>query len=105
MNAAAVADEATHESRFRREVERLMDEQGIADLEDLYGRFMAQEPERIGNARWTFERFMPHVNHDVDTLYPKFIVPLCEALAASDVEQAGLWRAWFDDIWSRAREA
>jgi hypothetical protein len=105
MTDQTTTSEATHESRFRGEVERLMAEHGIADLEALHGRFMDQEPERIGNARWTYQRFMRHVNHEVDTLYPKFIVPLCEVLAASDVEQAGLWRAWFDDIWSRAREA
>lgn len=83
---------------FWDEVLRLMDERGIEDLEILYGRFMVQGPERIGNAKWTFERFRRHVAHDVDSLDPRFIVPLNRTLDTTDREEAGLFLAWFGDV-------
>lgn len=64
----------------------------------LHERFMAQEPERIGNARWTFERFCRHVNHEVGTPYPKFMVPLARALDATEGEMSVLALAWLEDV-------
>ena len=89
-------------SAFRGEVERLMAERGIEDLEDLYGRFMAQEPERIGNARWTYERFLKYVNHEVGSLDPRFIVPLTRgALETKPTQEARLFLAWVEDATGR----
>jgi hypothetical protein len=64
---------------------------------------MDQEPQRIGNARWTIERFMRHVNHEVDCLNTKFIVPLRSVLAATDMETTGLFLAWYGEAISRGR--
>jgi hypothetical protein len=103
MSAPSGADEHTREeSAFWLEVHRLMDEKGIEDLEALYGRFMDQEPPRI-RAKWTLERFRRHVNHEVDDLNPAFLWCLEQALDASDDEGLGLYRAWFEDISTRAR--
>jgi hypothetical protein len=53
---------------------------------------MDQEPERIGNARWTFERFRQHAAHEA-----KFMVSLAEALEATDEEKEKLFLAWVKD--------
>ena len=58
---------------------------------------MDQEPERTGNAKWTFERFRRHVDHEIDALSPKFIVPLNRALDTIDREEARLFLAWLED--------
>ncbi len=84
-------------SAFLAEVERLMEEKGIEDLEELHERFMEEDPERIGNARWTFERFMRHTSSEAGALYPKFVYPLVAALEATDEEIARLFLAWGED--------
>lgn len=89
----------TETSAFLAEIERLMAEKGIDSLEELHERFMEQEPERIGNARWTFERFMRHGNREADGLYTKFIRPLGLALEATPREQEQLFLAWVEPIW------
>ena len=71
---------------------------GADSAQELHGRIMDEDPERIGNARWTFERFMRHVNHEVGALYPKFLYPLEGALEATDQEIARLLLAWVEDV-------
>ena len=78
---------------------------GIEDLEELHARFLDQEPERIGNAKWTFERFMSHVNHEAPALYRKFALPLVDALEATDQETAALYLVWGRDITEGMPEA
>jgi hypothetical protein len=93
-------------SLFLAEIERLMDVKGIEDLEELHERFLEQEPERIGNARWTFERFRKHASHEAGMFSEKFVVPLAGALeATTEEERDGLIRAWFADVWGPAPEA
>jgi hypothetical protein len=93
----------TTEARpFSAEIERLMEAKGIGDLEDLYERFLEQEPKRIGNARWTFERFLRHANLEVGSLYAEFMVPLARALNATEEERRGLWLAYFENAVSSA---
>jgi hypothetical protein len=58
---------------------------------------MDQEPERIGNARWTFERFRQHAAHEAKVLHAKFMVSLAEALEATDEEKEKLFLAWVED--------
>jgi len=67
---------------------------GIEDLEEVHERFMEQEPERIGNARWTFERFRKHAAAEAPGLYFKFMVPLVGALEGTDRELERLFLAW-----------
>jgi hypothetical protein len=79
---------------FLAEIERLMKAKGIEDLEELHERFMEQQPERIGNARWTYERFRQHAAAEAPGLYFKFMTPLVGALEATDREQERLFLAW-----------
>ncbi len=65
----------TGTSPFLAEIERLMEAKGIEDLEELHARFMEQEPERIGNARWTYERFRQHASAAVGQIDARFMVP------------------------------
>jgi hypothetical protein len=58
---------------------------------------MDQEPERIGNARLTFERFRQHAAHEAKALHAKFMVSLAEALEATDEEKEKLFLAWVED--------
>jgi hypothetical protein len=83
----------TEASPFLAEIERLMEVEGIENLEELHERFMEQEPERIGNARWTFERFRKHAA-ETGILHFRFIVPLVGALEATDEERERLFLAW-----------
>lgn len=82
---AADAGIATDPSAFMAEIERLMEERGIADWRELYERFT--EPERIGRTRWTFGRFCQHASANVEYIYARFMVPLAEALEADDGER------------------
>jgi hypothetical protein len=86
---------ATEASLFLAEIERLTAEKGIEVLEELHERFLGQEPERIGNARWTFERFRKHAAGEVGTLYIQFVRPLVRALEATPREQERLFLAWW----------
>jgi hypothetical protein len=92
-------------SAFLTEIECLMDAKGIEDLEELYERFLEEEPERIGNAPWAYERFRRYTAHEVKGLYAEFLVPLSEALEATEQERIGLMRAWFDDVWGPPSDA
>ncbi len=91
------AKNTTAISPFLAEIERLMHKKGIEDLEELHERFMEQEPERIGNARWTLERFRKHATAEAGALYPKFMRPLVAALEATPHEHARLFLAWLED--------
>lgn len=73
-------------SAFVAEIGRLMAEKGIADMWELYERFMEGEPERIGGAHWTFARFRRYAATDVDYIDFRFMVPLTEALEATEKE-------------------
>jgi hypothetical protein len=64
---------------------------------------MEEDPERIGNARWTFERFMSHASSKAGGLYPKFVHPLVGALEATEEETARLFLAWGEDATGSAR--
>jgi hypothetical protein len=91
-----VSAQAAQARPFLAEIERLMEAKGIESLEELHERFMDQNPERIGNARWTFERFHKHARAEAGILSRKFIVPLCEALEATQREREKLFLAWVD---------
>jgi hypothetical protein len=91
------AKNTTEISPFLAEIERLMAQKGLEGLEDLYQQFMAQEPERIGNARWTLERFRLHATNEAGALYTKFMGPLVGALEATPRERARLFLAWVED--------
>jgi hypothetical protein len=84
----------TEASAFLQEIERLMAEKGIEDLEELHERFLDREPERIGNARWTYSRFRKHATNGAGGLYHKFMRPLVRALEATGREQERLFFAW-----------
>ena len=88
------AKNTTEISPFLAEIERLMSERGIEDLEELHERFLEQQPERIGNARWTYERFRKHATAEAPGLYIKFMRPLVAALEATKREEAKVFLAW-----------
>jgi hypothetical protein len=81
-------------SPFLAEIERLLEAKGIEDLEELHERFMEQGPQRIGGARWTYERFRKHATAEAPGLYFKFMTPLVGALEAAPREQEELFLAW-----------
>lgn len=88
------AKNTTEISPFLAEIERLMAEKGIEGLEELHERFMEQEPERIGNARWSLQRFHKHATAEAPALYFKFWRPLVGALEATPQARARLFLAW-----------
>ena len=88
------AKNTTGISPFLAEIEHLMAQKGIEGLEELHERFMQQEPERIGNARWIFERFRKHATAEAPGLYFKFWQPLVVALEATKRERQELFLAW-----------
>lgn len=76
---------------FLAEIERLMDEKGIPSipgLEKLHERFIEQEPER----------FRKHVAAEAGALSFQFMVPLVEAMEATEEEQSRLFLVWFEDV-------
>ena len=81
-------------SEFLGAIESLMEAKGIEGLEALYKRFMQQEPERIGGARWGLERFRKHATAEAPGLYFKFWGPLTRALEATKRERQELFLAW-----------
>jgi hypothetical protein len=92
------AKNTTEISPFLAEIERLMAERGIEDLEELHERFMEQQPQRIGNARWTLERFRQHATAEAPGLYIKFMAPLTRALEATKRQEAELFLAWVNSL-------
>jgi len=93
-------------SALMEEIERQITAKGISDLEELHERFLEQEPERIGNARWTFERFLRHATPDVGAIYAnEFMVPLSRALDANDEGIRELFHARGRSIWASSRAA
>ena len=61
---------------------------------------MDQEPERLGNARWTFERFLHHAKHEVGAVYGKFMRPLVRALGPLSGSRRGFSLLGWRTLWT-----
>ena len=62
-------------SAFLTEIECLIGTKGIEDLEELHERFPEEEPERIGDAPWAYERFRRYTAHEVRDFTPNSWCP------------------------------